>query len=415
MTDIYAAGETPAEGVSTALLYGKMKEKLGAKLHFFPRSHLEEGVASLLRPHDVALTIGAGDVTRAGLPILNLYREKAPKWKVAVLFGGPSAEHEVSVMSAKRIIAALDRSLHDVVCFAVTKQGEWIQGIDAIEKLEQKLSFAPKTSLLAAPVLQELVSCDVAIPVFHGPQGEDGMFQGFLDTLSIPYAGCDYRAGAICMHKGWTKQVALMNGVPTAPYYELTARGAVVEERFDYPVWVKPAHLGSSIGVSRAANREEFIKALDLAFFYDDAVLVEKEIDGIQVEFAVLGNEYLKVAKSCQILNNGFHDFASKYGPAACGMAIPARISEIDERVGEELALAMYRAAGCKGLARVDFFFDREGHFWMNEINPFPGFTPTSAYPSMWEASGMSLTQLCNEMLVLAFQRSRRLAETRGK
>ena len=212
-----------------------------------------------------------------------------------------------------------------------------------------------------------------------------------------------------------------MHGVPTAPYVEIHAvdfrkdPSILLRKIESYPVWIKPAHLGSSIGVSRATNPEEALKAAQIALSYDDTLIAEKEVLGIQIEYSLLGNEYIRIAKSAEILNLGFHDYKSKYGAAACGCAIPARISIRDQKIGEELALTMYRAAGCKGLARIDFFYDANGHFWMNEINPMPGFTPTSAYPMMWKESNMNLTQLCDNLLILSMHRQRRLSEVRSQ
>ena len=201
LTDIYSAGEAPIVGITTAALYTKMKEALGAKLHFFPRQHLEVGVAALLKPLDVALTIGAGDVTKCGQPILQLLAERRPKLRVGVIFGGPSAEHEVSTCSAINVSAGLDAAVYDVSVFKVAKQGHWADG-----------------SKMTGAILEALLKLDVAIPVFHGPQGEDGMIQGFLDTLQIPYAGCDYASSALAMHKVWSKNHAIMHGIPTAPF-----------------------------------------------------------------------------------------------------------------------------------------------------------------------------------------------------
>jgi UDP-N-acetylmuramate--alanine ligase len=274
-------------------------------------------------------------------------------------------------------------------------------------------------------LLQELTKCDVCIPVFHGPQGEDGMMGGVLDALCIPYVGCDYRTGAICMQKAWTKYVALSHNVPTAPFIEIDATTYrrdpeaffdKVEERFAYPVWVKPVHLGSSIGVSRAANRQEMIQCAELALHYDETIIVEREIDGRQIEFSALGNEYVRLALPGEIINHGaFVAYDKKYGAGAMEIRVPAPITEIEKMVGYELAEKMYRACGCRGLARVDFFLDRKGHYWFNEINPFPGFTDTSAFPQMWTTSGMKMEQIVDEMIALALQRSRRLAEVRGK
>ena len=425
MTDIYAAGEEPIDGISTATLYAKMREKWGAKLHFFPRPHLEAGVAELLLPHDVVLTLGAGDVTKAGAAILDLYRQKAPSLTIGVLFGGTSAEHPVSLMSAKNIIRALDPALYRVKLFGIAKGGEWIVGSDALQKLEQKIAFASGTPKLTPAVLQELTSCDAVIPVFHGPQGEDGMIQGLLDALNIPYAGCDYRAGALCMHKAWTKHAAILCGVPTAPFVEMDATThrrspdllkQRIEEHLKYPVWIKPVHLGSSIGVTRVATEEELAKAVELAFYYDDALIAEQEIDGAQIEFSLLGNEYVLVAPPARVLTSGeFLSYDKKYGAGACPFEIPARLSDAQRKVGEELARTMYQSTGCKGLARIDFFLDRNGHFWLNEINPFPGCTDTSAYPQALEMGGMPMPKVCDRLIVLALHKHRRLNEIRGR
>lgn len=409
MTDIYSAGEAPIPGVTSASLYAKMREKLGSKVHFFPRTHLESGVAMFLKPLDVVLTIGAGDVTHAGESILNLFAQRAPKFTVGLLFGGTSAEHSVSIMSAKNILNGLDPSTYEVKLFGITKEGEWHLGFEPDEAM-RGVKFSPE-------ILTELIRCDVCIPVFHGPQGEDGMIAGFLDTLQIPYVGCDYRAGSICMHKGWTKRIAAAHNVPIVPFFEMDAAAYLqnpsalekkIEEHFSYPVWIKPVHLGSSIGVSRAMNSEEAIRSAELAFSYDDVILIEEEIDGRQIEFSLLGNEKAQIALPGEIINHGaFVGYDKKYGAAAMEIRVPAEITEIEKQIGYELAAKAYRSCGCKGLARIDFFLDRNGYFWLNEINPFPGFTDTSAYPKMWKESGLTVSQLIDEWIALAFQRSR--------
>jgi len=424
LTDIYSAGEEPIPGVSTAALYSRMKESLASKLHFFPRQHLEAGVVELLRPLDVALTIGAGDVTRAAPLILKKWGEKAPKIRVALLCGGTSAEHEVSIWSASNILKGLDPDTYEVHCFGVTKQGQWISGDGCFGRLKTA-QVGEKEGKVPVSVLEELSQCHLAIPVFHGPQGEDGMIQGFLDTLQIPYAGCDYRSGALSMHKGWTKHTALMHKIPTSPFFEMDIQeyradpnGLIekISERLSYPVWIKPVHLGSSIGVGSAKNPEEARERAGKAFYYDDTILVEQHIEGRQIEFGLLGNEFLRVGPPCEILNQGsFVDFSDKYGKTAMPYAIPARISETEAAIGVELAKRTYVAAGCKGLARIDFFIDGQGCFWLNEINPFPGFTETSAFPQLWAAGGVGIGQICDELVALAFHRTRQLELIRGK
>lgn len=410
MTDIYSAGEAPILGITSATLYAKMREKMGSKVHFFPRTHLEAGVASFLRPLDVVLTLGAGDVTQTGDPILNLFAARAPKIQVALLCGGTSIEHPVSLMSAKNVISALDPAVYQISYFGITKEGQWRLNLD----LETPALAEPK---LSSEVLAELLKCDVCLPVFHGPKGEDGMIAGFLETLHLPYVGCDYRSGALCMHKGWTKEVVVHHNVPVVPFFafdrilfrenpqELIQK---IREQFSYPVWIKPVHLGSSFGVSRAMNEEEAISAAQLAFSYDDEILVEKEIEGRQIEFSILGNSRIQIALPGEIINHGaFVGYDKKYGSGAMEIRVPAEISENEKQIGYELAEKAYRATGCKGLARIDFFLDQEGCFWFNEINPFPGCTDTSAFPKSWALSGVPMTQVADEMIALAFHRSR--------
>ena len=423
LTDIYSAGEDPIVGVTTAALYTRMKEVLGTKLHFFPRQHLEAGVVEILKPLDVVLTIGAGDVTRAPDPILKKWAEKAPKIRVALLCGGTSAEHEVSICSAINVLKGLDRSVYDVQCFGVTKQGHWIMGPDCFDKLKTVAPISePKIPLT---VLEELTRCQVCIPVFHGPQGEDGMMQGFLDALQIPYAGCDYRSGALCMHKGWTKHIAIMHSIPTPPFFEMNSREyrenpeafhQKIAERLTFPIWLKPVHLGSSIGVGCARDLDEAKIKAEAAFHFDDTIIVEQHVEGRQIEFGVIGNDFLRIGPPCEILNHGaFVDYKGKYGAAAMPYAIPARLTETQAALGVDLAKRAYLAAGCKGLARVDFFIDENGHFWLNEINPFPGCTDTSAFPQLWAAGGVGMGQICDELVASAFHRTRRLEEIRGK
>ncbi|MBF8263165.1 MAG: murC ddl [Parachlamydiales bacterium] len=424
LTDIYSAGEPPIEGITSAALYTRLREKMGPRVRFFPRQHLESGVAALLRPGDAVITIGAGDITTTGKILLNLIAEHPPKLTVGVLFGGTSSEHEISLLSARNIVVALDPSLYFVKLFGITKDGAWISGDDAFKKIDQKMRIG-RDVLISPAILEELNQCDVCIPVFHGPQGEDGMIQGMLDTLDIPYAGCDYRAGAICMHKAWTKHVAMINGVPTAPYVEGNAASwrrnpdqllGKIAQNLTYPLWVKPVHLGSSIGVSRVENWQELKTAVEKAFQLDDCIIVEKEIAGRQIEFAVLGNEYIRIGAPGEILNHGqFYDYDKKYGPQAMKGQTPADLTGVQQQIGRELATRMYESCGCKGLARVDFFLDANGHYWLNEINPFPGFTANSLYPKMWEAAGLTQRQQCDELVILSLQRHRRLAEIRGK
>ncbi len=415
LTEIYAAGEAPIEGISSEALYERLSKTLGKKVRLFLRGELEEEVSSFLRPGDAVITFGAGDITFAGKILLDKVRDRQPKLTVGVLFGGASAEHDVALMSAKNVLRHLDPALYTIKSFGVSREGEWVFGEGAYESVSQKKRPDRKFS---AQLIEELSTCDVCIPVFHGPRGEDGMIQGLLETLDIPYAGCDYRSAALCMHKGWTKQVALMNGIPTAPFFEWPlsfwkerpeALLEKIESDLAYPVWIKAVHLGSSIGVKRAASPAEALEAAALAFSFDDTVIVEKEIVGREIEFAMLGNDRVRVGAPGEILSKGqFYDYKSKYGALAMPAEVPAALTPLEAETGIDLAQRVYRACGCAVLARIDFFLDRNGFYWLNEVNPFPGLTDTSPYPQMWKAAGIGWRELCNEWIILALHRHRR-------
>jgi len=368
-------------------------------------------VGEKLQPLDILLTLGPGDITKSGPPILSYYSERKPKYKVGLLYGGESTEHAVSKMSAKNIFHALDKSVYDVTLFGITPEGEWVNSseIDPLEGSNgQKIS--PET-------LGKLSFCDVCIPVLHGPKGEDGMVGAILEALHIPFIGCDFRSGALCMNKVWTKYAAEQNGIKTAPFLEVY-RSAYkknpmstveeIEEKLTFPLWVKPVHLGSSIGVNRAENRNDLEEFIRRAFSYDEQILIEEEIEGRQIEFSLLGNEFIRAALPAEIINHGnFVGFDEKYGPGAMEICVPALITEEQKSKGIELSKKMYRACKCQGLARIDFFLDKDGSFWLNEINPFPGFTDTSAYPKAWQGSCMQLEIVLDELIALAFHRAR--------
>jgi UDP-N-acetylmuramate--alanine ligase len=387
MTDIYSAGEREIEGLND-----RFRASMGVL--YTPREGLEAFVAEKLLPHDVVVTFGAGDITKSGPEILEKAR---PRLKVGLLFGGTSSEHAVSLMSAQTFIESIDRTIYDVKLFPISKSGVW----------------GTKTE----EILSELMQCDVVIPIFHGQQGEDGMMGGFLETFNIPYVGCDYRSGAICMQKAWTKLVAIREGVPTSSFVEVHKGDVDADVEIEqFPVWVKPVHLGSSIGITRVTRKEDLKAAMDLAFSFDDALIIDQEIEGREIEFSLLGNDWVRVGPAAEISKpDVFHSYDRKYGAGASHIETPAHLTDEERKRGEKLAAKMYKAAGCKGLSRIDFFLDREGRYWFNEINPMPGFTKTSAYPQAWKSAGMEMKELCNELIILALHRSRQLQKVRGR
>ena len=187
------------------------------------------------------------------------------------------------------------------------------------------------------------------------------------------------------------------------------------ERKIRYPVYIKPVHLGSSVGITRAVTPDEIIRGAEAAFELDDVIIAEQEIVGREIEVSVLGNDYIRVAMPGMVMHSGLYSYDDKYGKKPIEKKIPAPISDAELQIVKELAVRTYRALGCKGLARVDFFLDKEGHLWLNEVNPFPGFTSASGYPKMWSASGLTIPQLCDEFIALALHKSRRAEKIRGK
>lgn len=391
MTDIYSAGEATIANITTEALYAKMKEKWGNKLHYFPRMEIENKVADLLQPLDAVIAFGAGDIVQAITPLQAKWDEKQKKMKVAIICGGKSAEHEVSIQSAQNVASWADLSIYELCPLFIGKEGTWNRS-DALAQIQ---------------------SADVAIPVMHGPFGEDGMMQGFLDTLGIAYAGCDYATSALCMNKRWTKDVAVVNQIPTVPYLFFTSKMERkemiqrIEKQFSYPLWVKPVHLGSSIGVNYVENKSQLEEKIEIAFSFDSEILIEPHIEGKQIEFGVIGNDYLWVGPPCEIINQGnFVGYEQKYGDLAFPYQIPASISYECQEKGRNFAKKVYEILGCKGLARVDFFYC-QGEFLLNEVNTFPGCTQTSAFPKICEEGKLSFEEVFDRLIVCALHRKR--------
>ena len=351
------------------------------------------------------------------------------KLNVCILFGGMSPEYEVSLRSAESVLNNLDSEKYNIFPVGITKQGEWIlYGGKDYSKLPQGtwLEDAENLPALISPVrgqglmifAESGIRCekiDVVFPVLHGENGEDGTVQGLLQLAGIPYVGPHVAASAVSMDKTLTKLVMDHANVPQAAWYlvrnsELSTKMDSIlegiEAAFAYPVFVKPAGTGSSVGVSKAENREQLQNALLLGGQYDEKILVEEFIDGKEIEVAVMGNES-PVASICGEIDSGaeFYDYNAKYVTDTSVAYIPARIpEEIAEQV-REYAVKVYSAIGCQGLSRVDFFVThRDGRVVFNEINTLPGFTSISMYPKLFTASGIPYGQLLDELLQLALE-----------
>jgi UDP-N-acetylmuramate--alanine ligase len=372
--------------------------------HYLNQTEWGKQVCEHLRTGDVVISLGAGDITNKIRQIPSNLSHIKPI-KMVLLFGGSSQEHQISIKTAKAIYHSLDPDLYKVTLLAIDRSGKWMQ----TKEFPEKISGEPFKS----EHLKELKEADLVFPIFHGEWGEDGNIQGFLDTLGIPYVGTDYRSSAIAMQKCWVKCVAKEIGIKVAPFLQVTREDNIdnflkkCREKLQLPVWVKPVHMGSSIGVSRVEKWEQLVEKMNEALSLDNAAIVEEEVIGRQLEFAVMGKDKAQVSWPGEILNNGlFYDFEKKY-ESSMEVSSKARIPKEYAYKGQKLALQVYRALQCSGLSRVDFFLTEQGEFIFNEINPFPGFTKISLFPKVWEEEGISLQQLVSHLIALTLRESK--------
>ena len=345
--------------------------------------------------------------------------------RVAVIFGGRSGEHEVSLRSARSVIDALDRERWEVAPIGVTRSGAWLSVAETEAALTDGVEALTDggTSLTAGGALAELGACDVAFPLVHGTYGEDGCLQGLLEMADIPYAGAGVAASGVGMDKALQKALFAEAGIPVARYVVLRrweietdpeeAR-RFVEDEIGYPCFAKPANGGSSIGITRVGSREDLRQAFAQALPHDEKVVVERAMTGREIECSMLGNEAPEAAAVVGEIepDREFYDYDSKYAAdSETALHVPARIdTEAAERV-RELARRMYIAMGCEGYARVDFFVDEDGEATGSEVNTLPGFTSISMFPRLWGASGLAYPDLLTRILDLAIARGERGAK----
>jgi D-alanine-D-alanine ligase len=347
------------------------------------------------------------------------------KRRVAVLFGGRSGEHEVSLRSAESVARGLAEQ-HEVLFVLVDKAGRWLLQDGPAPRAEGGepvfLSPSPTESggLRSLGHAGELTRPDVYFPVLHGPYGEDGTVQGLFELAAVPFVGSGVTASAASMDKGVTKALFNEAGIPQVEHRVLEGRDPAAEtellRRLGLPLFVKPACLGSSVAVSKVRHHGELAPALDLAFSYDLKVVVEKGLDAREVEVAILGNEAPAASVPGEIVpDREFYDYDSKYSAdSRTQLLIPAPLEESQTRQVRELALAAFRATGAAGLARVDAFVERgSGRVLLNEINTMPGFTSISMYPRLWEASGLAYPDLLARLVDLGLERHARRARLR--
>ena len=355
--------------------------------------------------------------------------------RVGVIFGGRSGEHEVSLASAASVIRALDPEKYEAVPIGITKEGRWLAGTSAQKMLGDVLKCGEPVYLPPDPTAAALVpiahseqrpnvAVDVVFPVLHGTFGEDGTVQGLLELAGIPYVGAGVLASSVGMDKDVQKRLFEYEGIPIVPFIAVHRsewerdRAKVlrtIKKKFKFPLFVKPATLGSSVGMSRVKNLKELPAAIDLAAEFALKIMVERAVTAREIEVSVLGNDEVKASVPGEILpHREFYDYTAKYLEEGTRLLIPAPLTKKQVRIFRDFAVRAFRAIEGTGLARCDFFLERRtGKIFVNELNTIPGFTSISMYPKMWEASGLPYPQLIDRLIELAFELHREKARTK--
>ncbi|HEV8297850.1 MAG TPA: D-alanine--D-alanine ligase family protein [Acidimicrobiales bacterium] len=344
-----------------------------------------------------------------------------PRTRLIVIFGGQSAEHDVSRVTAAHVLRAADPSRYEVVPVGITRDGQWVFAEAAAAALQRGPAALPAALDAVGPSVEPSPAllgtgaerAVVAFPLLHGPLGEDGTVQGLLELLGIPYVGAGVLSSAAAMDKPTSKELLDYHGVPVARWRTVHAHESVASaaelaiDALGLPVFAKPANMGSSIGVSKARTVDELKTALDVALSYDDIAVVEEAVPGREIEVAVLGNDEPRASVPGEIIpSHEFYDYEDKYVTDGAKLLVPAPLDDREADDVRTLALAAFRVLRCSGMARVDFFYDAdERGFVCNEINTIPGFTPISMYPKLWQASGLSYSELIDELVRLAQER----------
>ena len=315
---------------------------------------------------------------------LDYFKMANKKIKIGVLFGGKSAEHEVSLKSASNVIKALDKTKYHITSIKINKDG--------------KFDF------------NNLKNFDVIFPVMHGPFGEDGSMQGLLRLASVPFVGPSVLGSAVGMDKDIAKRLLRDAGIPIGKFITIKLGEKInfskIKKELGLPLFIKPANMGSSVGVSKVRNEKEFKKALKEAFKFDTKVIIEEFIDGREIECALLGNDIPIASIPGEIIaNQDFYSYDAKYIDEGSVAVIPAKIDKKTTKRIQELAIKTFQALNCEGMSRVDFFLKKNGDILVNEINTIPGFTDISMYPKLWEASGISVSKLLDRLIELAIER----------
>ncbi|KUP04889.1 D-alanine--D-alanine ligase [Bacillus coahuilensis p1.1.43] len=340
------------------------------------------------------------------------------KTRVCLVYGGKSAEHEVSLQTAKAVIKALDPSLYEIHPIYISIEGEWQKGpklegpVEEVKQLQYQNEQVQPLSLAAAT---EEEGYDIIFPLLHGPNGEDGTVQGMLELLNLPYVGNGVLSSAAGMDKVIMKNLFAQSGLDQVKYTwfirsewkaNVEAAYEKVEAKLGYPCFVKPANLGSSVGISKASNREELVAAFEEAFQFDRKIIIEEGVVAREIEVGVLGND----EPACSVIGEivpktDFYDYNSKYVDGNTAMIIPAELPEgVEERMKEQ-AICAFKSLDCSGLVRADFFLTKDQRLMINEVNTMPGFTPFSMFPLLWKEAGVSYPELIKRLIDLGVER----------
>lgn len=350
------------------------------------------------------------------------------KIRIAVLFGGRSGEHDVSLASARSVLSVLDWNKYEIFPVGISQSGSWYTGVNVLEKMStgstdglQKVTILPDPGMpglyqIKTGTLELLTQLDVVFPVLHGTFGEDGTLQGLLELADLAYVGGGVLGSSVGMDKGVFKDVMRANHIPVVESIlvlrkdiekEINQVISQTEKNFSYPVFIKPANLGSSVGISKCNNRSDLGEGLLEAAKFDRRILIERGVNAREIEISVLGNDHPKASIPGEVFpSRDFYSYESKYVDGSSGLKIPADISSTTSDEIRAMAIKAYKAIDCAGMARVDFFLDKEnGKLYLNELNSLPGFTSISMYPKLWQYSGLPFNELVDELIELALER----------
>lgn len=351
--------------------------------------------------------------------------------KVGVIFGGRSAEHEVSLVSASSIINSLSKEKYEIIPVGITPQGKWFSDREILSYLQDKCFDKNKSHTILPPdptiggiliwdglsKIFKKIKLDVVFPVLHGTFGEDGTVQSLFELADIPYVGADVLASAIGMDKVVTKQLCEHNGIPVVPFVWFNSREyrknpdaikSLIEKKLKYPLFIKPSNSGSSIGITKVHNRKELHPAISMAARYDTRMLAEESVENArEIEVSILGNEFPRSSIPGEIISsNEFYDYDAKYVDGLSRTIIPAQLSKSLIKRIQKYSIEAFKCTGCSGMARVDFLVSMStGGVYFSEINTIPGFTMISMYPKLWEATGLSFSQLLDELIKFAIEK----------